>query len=187
MNFFVNKAMGIGNSGVEHAQFYRAKCFDKVQLPYKYVFVELVKNLHEAMSNWKIPDDRVINMWELFVLGEGYLERGASKKYKFTEEILVDHTNTHRIKEIITSSGLRIVEHLEKSPSKKKENMLVVSTYRIEIFDYKTAKRKVMYEYVDHKHRGRLISNIHLFDFEGRHFFFQNGGSASTILFHVSS
>ncbi|MGG5318301.1 glycosyltransferase [Enterococcus sp. AZ072] len=173
MNFFVNKAMGIGNSGVEHAQFYRAKCFDKVQLPYKYVFVELVKNLHEAMSNWKIPDDRVINMWELFVLGEGYLERGASKKYKFTEEILVDHTNTHRIKEIITSSGLRIVEHLEKSPSKKKENMLVVSTYRIEIFDYKTAKRKVMYEYVDHKHRGRLISNIHLFDFEGRHFFFK--------------
>ena len=29
MNFFVNKAMGIGNSGVEHAQFYRAACFDR--------------------------------------------------------------------------------------------------------------------------------------------------------------
>ena len=43
MNFFINKAMGIGNSGVEHAQFYRARCFEKVQLPYKYVFVELVK------------------------------------------------------------------------------------------------------------------------------------------------
>lgn len=173
MNFFVNKAMGIGNSGVEHAQFYRAKCFDKAQLPYKYVFVELVKNLHEAMSNWDIPDNKVINMWELFVFGEDYLKQGAKKKYKFTEEILVDHTNTHRIKEIVTSSGMRIVEHLEKSPSKKKENMLIVSTYRIEIFDYKTAKRKVMYEYVDHQHRGRLISNIHLFDFEGKHLFFK--------------
>ncbi|GMA70059.1 hypothetical protein GCM10025879_13050 [Leuconostoc litchii] len=27
MNFFVNKAIGYSNSGVEHAQFYRAQCF----------------------------------------------------------------------------------------------------------------------------------------------------------------
>lgn len=79
MNFFINKAMGIGNSGVEHAQFYRARCFEKVQLPYKYVFVELVKNLHEAMDAWDIPDNKVINMWELFVFGKDYLKTGAKK------------------------------------------------------------------------------------------------------------
>ncbi|MGG5372529.1 glycosyltransferase [Enterococcus sp. AZ196] len=173
MNFFVNKAMGIGNSGVEHAQFYRAKCFDTVQLPYKYIFVELVKNLHEAMEAWSIPDNKVINMWELFVFGKDYIKKGAEKEYEHKEEILLDFTNTHRIKETLTSSGMLIVEHLEKSPSKKKENLLLVSTYRIELFDYKTGKRKVMFEYIDHKHRGRLLSNIHLFDFEGEHRFFR--------------
>lgn len=173
MNFFINKAMGIGNSGVEHAQFYRAKCFEKVQLPYKYVFVELVKNLHEAMEAWSIPDNKVINMWEYFVFGNEYLQKGAAKTYEHKEEILLDFTNTHRTKETVTSSGLLIVEHLEKSPSKKKENLLLVSTYKTEIFDYKTLERKVMFEYIDHKHRGRLISNIHLFDFEGEHLLFR--------------
>lgn len=173
MNFFVNKAMGIGNSGVEHAQFYRAKCFDRVKLPYKYVFVELVKNLHEAMAAWDIPDNNVINMWELFVFGNDYIKNGAKKRYEHKEEILLDFTNTHRIKETITSSGMLVVEHLEKSPSKKKENLLLVSTYKIELFDYATRKRKVMFEYIDHKHRGRLLSNIHLFDFEGEHLFFR--------------
>ncbi|MBU5362867.1 glycosyltransferase [Enterococcus raffinosus] len=174
MNFFINKAMGLGNSGVEHAQFYRAKCFEKVKLPYKYIFVELVKNLHEAMAAWDIPDNRVINMWELFVFGRDYIVNGAKKRYEHKEDVLLDFTNTHRIKETITSSGMLVVEHLEKSPSKKKENLLLVSTYKIELFDYKTRKRKVMFEYVDHKHRGRLLSNIHLFDFEGEHLFFQN-------------
>ncbi|MDT2524397.1 MULTISPECIES: glycosyltransferase [Enterococcus] len=173
MNFFINKAMGIGNSGVEHAQFYRAKCFEKVQLPYKYVFVELVKNLHEAMEAWRIPDNKVINMWEYFVFGNEYLKKGATKTYEYKEEILLDFTNTHRTKETITSSGMFIVEHLEKSPSKKKENLLLVSTYKTEIFDYKTLERKVMFEYIDDKHRGKLISNIHLFDFEGEHLFFR--------------
>lgn len=173
MNFFINKAMGIGNSGVEHAQFYRARCFEKVQLPYKYVFVELVKNLHEAMDAWDIPDNKVINMWELFVFGKDYLKTGAKKSYEHKEEILLDFTNTHRIKETITSSGMLIVEHLEKSPSKKKENLLLVSTYKTELFDYKTMERKVMFEYIEHKNRGRLLSNIHLFDFEGEHLFFR--------------
>lgn len=165
--------MGIGNSGVEHAQFYRSKCFEKVQLPYKYVFVELIKNLHEAMEVWNIPDNKVINMWEFFVFGSDYLKNGASKKYEHAEEILLDFTNTHRTKETVTSSGMLIVEHLEKSPSKKKENLLLVSNYKVEIFDYKTLKRKIMFEYVDHKNRGKLISNIHLFDFEGEHLFFR--------------
>lgn len=165
--------MGIGNSGVEHAQFYRAKCFEKVQLPYKYVFVELVKNLHEAMEAWLIPDDRVINMWEFFVFGNEYLKKGAAKKYEHKEDILLDFTSTHRTKETLTSSGMLVVEHLEKSPSKKKKDLLLVSTYKIELFDYKTAKRKVMFEFMEHPHRGRLISNIHLFDCEGGHLFFR--------------
>ena len=63
MNFFVNEAMGIGNSGVEHAQFYRAKRFDQANLDYKFIFMALVDNLHEAMDKWDLRDDQVINIW----------------------------------------------------------------------------------------------------------------------------
>lgn len=166
--------MGIGNSGVEHAQFYRAKCFELAELPYKYVFTEFVKNLHEAMDAWNIPADKVINLWELLVFGEKYIFEGAKRKYKYKEDILVDETNTHRIKKTVTSSGLLVIEHLEKSPSKKQDNMLLVSDYQVEIYDYKTRKRKIMYEFYNHKHRGRLLKNIHVFDFEREHLFFRN-------------
>lgn len=174
MNFFVNKAMGIGNSGVEHAQFYRAKCFESEEIPYKYVFTECIKNLHEAMEVWGLLESRVINMWELFVLGSEYLESGIKTKQSFQEDIVIDYTNTHREKRIITSSGLLIIEHMEKSPSKKQEHLLMVSNYKVEIYHYKTMKRKVIYEMKDHSRRGRIMQNIHLFDFEDQHLFFHN-------------
>ena len=174
MNFFVNKAIGIGNSGVEHAQFYRAACFDRKKIPYKYIFMELVKNLHEAMAAWKIPDDKVISMWEYFALEGDYLRKGAKAVFTAQQDLLVDATNTHRVKETITSSGLKIVEHMEKSPSRKKEGLLLVSDYRVEIFDYRTNQRKIMYSYQNDPHRGRVMTNIHLFAFKGKHRFFRN-------------
>lgn len=174
MNFFVNKAMGIGNSGVEHAQFYRAACFDRKNIPYKYIFMELVKNIHEAMAAWKIPDNKVISMWEYFALEGDYLRQGAKANFTAKQDLLVDATNTHRIKETITSSGLKIVEHMEKSPSRKKEGLLLVSDYRVEIFDYRTNQRKIMYSYRNDPHRGRVMTNIHLFAFKGKHRFFRN-------------
>lgn len=184
MNFFVNKAMGIGNSGVEHAQFYRAKCFDLAGIPYKYVFTEFVKNMHDAMAAWNLRDEQVINMWELFVFGEDYLTKGAAAKYKHEETILLDHTNTHRSKKTITACGLLVMEHLEKSPSKKKENMLLVSDYQVEIYDYETMEKKIMYKLVHHPRRGRLIQNIHLFDFDGEHRYFQTEVQLQRYFFH---
>ncbi|EOT45967.1 accessory Sec system glycosylation protein GtfA [Enterococcus sp. AZ150] len=174
MHFFVNKAMGIGNSGVEHAQFYRANRFDEVGLPYKFIFVELIKNLHEAMDSWELKEDQVINMWEFFVLGDTYLERTDLDRVPFKEDITIDHTKTHRIKTIQTSSGVTIVEHMEKSPSKKQKDMLLVSTYRVELFETKTKKRKVMLTYLDDPDRGRVMTNIHLFDVNGEHYYFPN-------------
>lgn len=166
--------MGIGNSGVEHAQFYRAARFDQVDLPYKFIFVELIKNLHEAMDAWELSEDKVINMWEFFVFGDSYLNRKNLERVPFKEEITIDETKTHRIKRIETSSGILIIEHLEKSPSQKQKDMLLVSTYRIELFDTKTQKRKVMFSYINDVNRGRVMTNIHLFDIKGEHLFFQN-------------
>ena len=125
--------MGIGNSGVEHAQFYRAKCFDLVNLPYKFVFMELVKNLHEAMYSWGIKENQVINIWEFFVLGDSYLFEGIREKDEPHDDLLIDFSNTHRVKETITSSGLLIREHLEKSPNKKDSKTLLVSNFKTEI------------------------------------------------------
>lgn len=174
MHFFVNKAMGIGNSGVEHAQFYRAKRFDQAGLSYKFIFVELIKNLHEAMESWQLAERDVLNMWEFFVFGDRYLTRETIDPFTFKEEITIDETKTHRIKTIHTKSGMIIVEHMEKSKSPKQKDMLLVSTYRIELFEAKTQKRKVMFSYINDPDRGRVMTNIHLFDFHQEHLFFAN-------------
>ncbi|MBS7576337.1 MULTISPECIES: glycosyltransferase [unclassified Enterococcus] len=174
MNFFINKAMGIGNSGVEHAQFYRAECFDLVKLPYKYIFMELVKNLHEAMDNWNIEENQVINIWEFFVLGDSYLYEGITARVEAKSDLLVDFTNTHRVKETITSSGLLIREHFEKSTNKKNPKTLLVSNYKTEIYNAKTLEKKIMFELLEMPHRGRVMSNIHIYDFHGKHLFFRN-------------
>lgn len=166
--------MGIGNSGVEHAQFYRAQRFDEVGLPYKFVFVELIKNLHEAMDSWNLAEQDVLNMWEFFVLGNSYLTRETIEKFPFKEELTIDDTKTHRIKTIQTSSGITIVEHMEKSLNPKQNDMLLVSTYRVELFSTKTNQRKVMFSYINDPDRGRVMTNIHLFDFNQEHLFFQN-------------
>lgn len=184
MNFFVNKAMGIGNSGVEHAQFYRAKCFDIAGLPYKYVFTELVRNLHEAMEKWHLADNQVINMWEALVLGDDYIYNGASKKYEHKTTIDIDYTNTHRLKRTVTSSGLLIVEHLEKSLSKKNKEMLLVSDYQVEIYNYQTMERKVIFEWIEHPQREKLMQNIHIYDFEGENLFFRNQVTLQRFFFH---
>lgn len=174
MNFFVNRAMGLGNSGVEHAEFYRAKRFDQAQLPYRFVFTELVRELHEAMDKWNLKNDQVINMWEYFVFGGDYFTQGVPKRYERKEDTVIDSTDTHRKKETVTTGGMRLVEHFIKYPDPKDEGMLLVSTSRIELFNENTGERRVMYETLEDPHRGTVLANIHLFNEQGRHMFFRN-------------
>lgn len=177
MNFFVNAAMGMGNSGVEHAQFYRAQRFEQAELPYRFVFLELIRELHAAMDRWNLRDDQVLNMWEYFVLGDDYLKHGLAKRMVAPDDdLVIDDTNTHRKREIVTDSGMRIVEHYAKYPDKHHPDSgtLLVGTARVELFNVETGERRVMYEIIDDAHRGRLISNIHLFNQSGKHLFFRN-------------
>lgn len=174
MNFFINKAMGIGNSGVEHAQFYRAQLFDNLGIPYKYIFTELVKELKEAMEHWEISSEKVIDIWEFFTFGPEVARSGLIRKAERQDQIIKDFSNTHRIVQTVTSSGLLIKEHIEKSPNPKNNEFLLVSRYKIEIFDFLTGERKIMFNEFKHPRRGRILENIHIYDFEGEHLFFRN-------------
>ncbi|MCI1894880.1 glycosyltransferase [Lacticaseibacillus suilingensis] len=177
MNFFVNDAMGMGNSGVEHAQFYRAKRFDQAKLPYRYIFLDLIPELHKAMDRWELRDDQVINIWEFFTLGDDYALTGLKQRITAKKaDIVIDGTDTHRKSEEVLDSGLRVVNHLVKYPDihKPENKLLMVSAGRTEIFNEATGKRAIMYEYVDDPHRNRLVRNIHIFDYNGKHLFFPN-------------
>ncbi|GBG96358.1 glycosyltransferase [Lactococcus termiticola] len=174
MNFFINRAMGIGNSGVEHAQFYRAELFDMEGLPYKYLFTELVKELPEAMAHWNIRPEQVINLYEFFTFGKKVATEGAPRKNKREDKTFIDGANTHRIVQTLTSTGMLVREHIEKSPNPKTPGTLLVSRYKIEIFNAETMERKLMLNEFAHPSRGRILENIHIYDFEGQDLFFRN-------------
>ncbi|HAT55283.1 MAG TPA: glycosyl transferase [Lactobacillus sp.] len=174
MNFFTNEAMGIGNSGVEHAEFYRAKLFKRVDLPYKFLFTNLVEDLHEAMDKWNLKPNEVINMWEYFVFGNDYALYGLQKRVKPNQSVIVDNTHTNRLIHSVTSSGMRVVKHLIKYPNPDKPGTLLVSVQRIEIFDKDSGQKKAAYEVLK-KHKNSVITNIHLFNQpDGAHIFFDN-------------
>lgn len=185
MNFFVNGGMGISNSGIEHAEFYRAKLFAQLGEPYKYVFVDFVPKLQEAMKAWHIAPDAVANIWEYFTLGDQYLRDGVTREFSAKDDLVIDSTQTHRKKETWTTGGLRIVEHLVKHPDRhKKTDILLVSTAHMDIFSRIDGKRKVTFEYVDDPHRKTMIRNIHVFDLNGEHLFFANEVPARRFFFN---
>lgn len=185
MNFFVNEAMGIGNSGVEHAQFYRAKRFDQANLDYKFIFMALVDNLHEAMDKWNLRDDQVINIWEYFVHGDDYALNGLKKRTKLSSETVIDGTNTFRMENKVTSAGVRIVRHYVKYPNPKKNPALLVSVDRVELFDTETNLRKVAFEFLANPHDDRsfVIKNIHLYN-QPEELFFPNLVQLRRYFFH---
>lgn len=177
MNFFVNAAMGIGNSGVEHAQFYRAKRFDQAGLPYRFIFLDIIPELHRAMDRWGLRDDQVIDIWEYFVLGEQYMKHGLRHRGKSGDtEMVIDGTNTQRKSSVTTDSGIRIERHFVKHSDIHHPNnkVLLVRTARTELFNAKTNERKVMYENIDDPHEGEVLANIHLYHENGQHLFFRN-------------
>lgn len=169
--------MGIGNSGVEHAEFYRARRFKQAKLPYRFIFLNLVPELHEAMDRWNLKDNEVLNLWEYLVLGGDYLKTGLEKRIKPRKgSVVVDDTNTNRKREFVTDSGMRVVQHFYKGQDKQHPDnkVLQVGVSRVELFRSATGERKVMYSMENDVHRGTNVVNIHLYNENGRHLFFRN-------------
>ncbi|USS87763.1 glycosyltransferase [Fructilactobacillus hinvesii] len=177
MNFFINQAMGLGNSGVEHAEFYRADRFQQAKLPFRFLFLNLVPELHEAMDRWGLKDSEVLNLWEYLVLGGDYLKMGLAKRVKPQKsDMIVDSTNTNRKQEFVTDSGMRVIQHFYKGRDKQKPDnpVLQVGVSRVELFAAKNNERKVMYSIENDQHRGSNVVNIHLFNEHDQHLFFRN-------------
>ncbi|USS90027.1 glycosyltransferase [Fructilactobacillus carniphilus] len=170
MNFFVNRAMGVGNSGIEHAEFYRAHRFDEAHLPYRLVFVQLIKNLHEAMDKWHLKNQQVVNMYEYFVLGERYLTDGVQQFYEYQDRQVADKHGVPLLLETITSSGIHIVETMIRY--QKPQDLFMAS--KVELFEQATGDRKVTFNFYRTNHQQTVIRNIHLFKQNGKHLFFWN-------------
>ncbi|CAJ1229952.1 glycosyltransferase Gtf1 [Levilactobacillus zymae] len=177
MIFFVNGTIGMGNSGVEHAEFYRGKVLTQAGLPFRYLFYRLNRDLQAPMKRWGLANDQVINMWEYFVLGEDYLKHGVQTFYPQDTKLVIDSTNTHRKRDTYTTSGLHVVDHMVKHPDKhKKTNILLVGSNHVELFNMNTGLKMADFQFYDDQHRKVIIRNIHLYhQAGGEHLFFSNG------------
>lgn len=177
MIFFVNGTIGMGNSGVEHAEFYRGKVLQQAGIPYRYVFYRLNRDLQAPMKRWGLGNDQVLNMWEYFVLGEDYLQHGVQTFHKHSTKLVIDSTNTHRKRDTYTESGLHVVDHMIKHADiHKKTNILLVGSNHVELFNMNTGLKMADFQFYDDPHRKVIIRNIHLYHQAGaNHLFFANG------------
>ncbi|EJF34794.1 glycosyltransferase [Weissella koreensis] len=170
MNFFVNKAMGHGNSGVEHAQFYRADRFREKQIPFKFIFNELLPNLHQHMKEWNLKESEVINVFD-FLMSDNpneYALNGIKETYESENDTLWDLTNTQRIIKTKTSSGYKMTTLRNKIYSTEKE-IYLVSDDRIFL---ENGKHKLTWKVRDDKDLGNVMESIHLDEFNGANYFF---------------
>ncbi len=97
MYFFVNQ--GISNSGVEHAQFYRAAQAAEQGLLFKLVFTDHLPQLHRHMLEWQLAEHEVIGPYDYLLSDDldDYLQQGTRQPQVYYEEsfgILCKHTTT---------------------------------------------------------------------------------------------
>ncbi|MFL1696222.1 glycosyltransferase [Weissella kandleri] len=180
MNFFVNKAMGHGNSGVEHAQFYRAKIFREIKLPFKLIFTSLLPELHIHMKEWGLAEDEVINIFDFFMSSDpmSYLRKGITHvPQETTTEILWDLSNTQRIINRQTSSDFKITALRNKKFSKK-DDIYIVGDSRVIL---KNEQREMSW-LVDEDNN---MVDIRLFNFMGRDYYYENFHKLLEVFFEL--
>jgi glycosyltransferase involved in cell wall biosynthesis len=170
MNFFINKAMGHGNSGVEHAQFYRAARFREKKLPFKLIFTDLLPKLHDHMQEWHLAENEVIGLYDYFLSDDpdAYLKNGNPKVNEFSENVLWDQTNTQRLMTRVTT-GLYTekVQRVKRYSDEKK--LYLVEDDRVIL---ENGQHRMMWHYRDHGKLDRVPSSIRLSNFKGHDYYF---------------
>ncbi|CAK8054183.1 glycosyltransferase [Eupransor demetentiae] len=171
MNFFVNKGMGHGNSGVEHAQFYRAERFREKKIPFKLVFTDLLPKLHLHMQEWHLAENEVIGMYDYFLADnpDDYLENGLREISEFQEEMLWDLTNTQR-RQVRQTTGSYTETILRDKRYSEKKKIYIVDDSRVFL---ENGIHRLSWHYRDYGSRGKLATNIHLDNFRGQSYFFE--------------
>jgi len=162
--------MGHGNSGVEHAQFYRADRFRERQIPFKLIFNELLPNLHQHMKEWNLKESEVINVFDFLMSDDPheYALNGLKETYESENDVLWDLTNTQRIIKTKTSSGYVMKTLRNKIYSTEKEIYLVGDDRII----LENGKHQLSWKVRSDKDLGNVMESIHLDEFNGSNYFF---------------
>ncbi|CAM3201928.1 glycosyltransferase [Leuconostoc rapi] len=170
MYFFVNKGMGHGNSGVEHAQFYRAAQFRDKNLPFKMIFTDHLPRLHQHMKEWHIAEHEVIGVYDYLLSDDPdkYLRDGNTTMHNFDEEVLWDNTNTQRIIKRQTTGNY--IETIQRRKRYDKEKQV----YQVEddrvILENK--EHQVSWHYRNEPSRGDQMTNIRVDNFREKDYLF---------------
>jgi len=162
--------MGHGNSGVEHAQFYRAARFREKGIPFKLIFTDCLPQLHQHMKEWCIAEPEVIGMYDYFLSDDPdrYLHEGEQRTHDYYEEVLWDTTSTQRmIKRQATGNYTETVQRRKRYV--KEKNIYHIEDDRVIL---ENGNRKVSWHY---RHKGlhdRRATNIRVDNFRGKHYLF---------------
>lgn len=169
--FFVNKAIGHGNSGVEHAQFYRADIFRQAHQPFKMIYSDLLPKLHEHAAEWHLQESEVIGLYDYFLSDDpdDYLRNGLREVSEYHEEVLWDQTHTQRRFDRQTTGGyLETIQRVKRYSDERK--LYLVDDDRVILTN---GNHKIMWHYRDSGSRKKQAVSIRLFNFKGRDYFFQ--------------
>jgi len=64
--YFINQGIGASNSGIEHAEFDRARIFRRNNVPFKLVTSEFNRKLHNILPMFALSDKESMNMFDYF-------------------------------------------------------------------------------------------------------------------------
>lgn len=64
--YFINEGLGTSNSGIEHAEFDRARLFRRNQVDFKIITSTYIPNLHNILPLFAISDKESMNMFDYF-------------------------------------------------------------------------------------------------------------------------
>lgn len=174
MNFFLNKGMGHGNSGVEHAQFYRAELFNRKNIPFKIVFNNFLPELHKHAKEWNLRENQLIGIYDYFLADnpDDYLENGLNSINQFSEEILSDQTNTQRIITRQSTGNYKVEIQRVKNYSEERK-ILIVSDSRVILSSGESGNQhKVSWSYRSFNSRESVPATFFIENFKGQNYRF---------------
>lgn len=66
MIYFINEGLGASNSGIEHAEFDRARLFRKAGIPFQLMTTNYLPKLHEVLPMFNLRDIESCNLFDYF-------------------------------------------------------------------------------------------------------------------------
>ncbi|MDF7636739.1 glycosyltransferase [Leuconostocaceae bacterium ESL0958] len=169
MNFFLNQGIGHGNSGVEHAQFYRAACFDRLAQPYRLVYSELLPALQDHLQEWGQDSRTAINLYDYLLAPNprAYLLNDDRSYQPYQYRQVVDFQDT--VREVIESAnGGYQIHRVKEKYFDQAQGIYIVADAAVSLANEQT---QLSWTYQD-QGGARLAQDFWLEGFQGRDYYF---------------